>query len=75
MKEEENIARYLLQVDQAMNGIKSHGEYIIDSIMVKKILRTLPQRFDPKVSTIEESKDLTKLTMEELYGYLTTRMK
>ena len=36
------------------------------------MLRSLPLRYDAKVSTIEESRDLTKLTMDELNGILTT---
>jgi hypothetical protein len=28
------------------------------------------QKYDPKVSTIEETRDLTKMTMDELHGTL-----
>ena len=35
------------------------------------MLRSLPLRYDAKVSAIEESRDLTKLTMDELHGILT----
>ena len=34
------------------------------------MLRSLPLRYDAKVSTIEESRDLTTLTMDELHGIL-----
>lgn len=61
-----------LWVDEAMNGIIGLGEDIIDFVVVKKVLRTLPQWFDSKFSTIEEAKDLTKLTMEEFFGSLTS---
>jgi hypothetical protein len=40
--------------------------------IVQKVLRTLPSRFDPKISAIEEMKDLDSLTMDELHGILTT---
>jgi hypothetical protein len=33
---------------------------------------TIPSRFDPKISAIEEMKDLDILTMDELHGILTT---
>ena len=35
------------------------------------MLRSLPLRYDAKVSAIEESRDLTKMTMDELHGTLT----
>ena len=40
--------------------------------MVSKVLRTLPLRYNPKVSTLEEWDDLKKMTMDELHGILTT---
>ena len=39
--------------------------------MVSKILRTLPMRYDSKVSTLEERDDLKKVTVDELHGILT----
>ena len=39
-------------------------EYII----VQKVLRSLPIRFDPKVSTLEERIDLDSIIMDELHG-------
>ena len=47
------------------------GEEVKESMIVQKVLRSLPVRYDAKVSTIEESRDLTKLTMDELHGILT----
>ena len=70
MKEEENIAAYLLQVDETVNIIKGIGEKIEESIIVQKILRYLPMRFDSKISTIEERSDLNTMTMDELHGTL-----
>lgn len=37
-----------------------------------KILRTFPMRFNTKVSTLEERKDLDKITMDKMHGILTT---
>jgi hypothetical protein len=36
------------------------------------VLRSLPLRYDAKVSAIEETRDLTKLGMDELHGTLTS---
>ena len=40
-------------------------------MIIEKVLRSLPLRYDAKVSAIEESRDMTKLTMSELHGILT----
>jgi hypothetical protein len=71
MKEDEDIATYFLRVDGVVNTIRGLGEEIKESIVVQKVLRSLPLRFDPKVSTIEESSNLKNLKMDELHGILT----
>ena len=42
------------------------GEKIEDSKVVRKILRSLPESFRAKVTTIEESKDLDEIKIQEL---------
>jgi hypothetical protein len=39
-------------------------------MIVQKVLRSLPMRFDPKISTLEERVDLAILSMDELHGIL-----
>jgi hypothetical protein len=41
-------------------------------MVLKKVLRSLPIRFDPKISAIEERVDLGTLSMDELHGIFTT---
>jgi hypothetical protein len=71
MKEDENIATYFLQVDEVVNTIKGLGEEMKEPIIVQKVLRSLPMRFDPKISALEERTDLDTLSMDELHGILT----
>ena len=47
-------------------------EKIEDSKVVRKILRSLPESFRAKVTTIEESKDLDEIKIQELIGSLQT---
>ena len=54
MKEYENIASYFLQVDETLNVIIGLGEEIKESVIVQKVLRSLPMIFDPKISTLQE---------------------
>jgi hypothetical protein len=53
MKEDENIATYFLQVNGTMNGIIGLGEEIKESVIVQKVIRSLPMIFNPKISTLE----------------------
>jgi hypothetical protein len=39
-----------LRVDEMVNAMRGLGETIDDSLLVQKILRSLPERFNPKVS-------------------------
>jgi len=50
----------------------SLGKPISDVKIIRKILRSLPERFRIKVTTIEESKDLEEMKIEELVGSLQT---
>jgi hypothetical protein len=68
MKEDENIAAYFLRVDETVNAIIGLGEEIKESIIVQRVLRSLPMRFDPKMSTLEERADLGSTSMDELHG-------
>jgi hypothetical protein len=70
MNEKEDIATYLLKVDEVVNAIRGLGEYLHESLFVQKVLRSLLLKYDAKVSTIEETRDLTKMTMDELHGSL-----
>jgi hypothetical protein len=71
MKEDENIAAYFLRVDKTVNAIFGLGEEIKESVIVQKVLISLPMRFDPKISTLEERADLNTISMDELHGMFT----
>ena len=71
MKEEEGIAGYLQRVDEVVNTMRGLGEVIEESKVIEKVLRSLPTRFDYKVSEIEEIKDLDNLNIDALHGILT----
>lgn len=70
MGDEEDIASYFLRVAEVANSLKGLGEKIQESTVVQKVLRSLPDRFDSKISVIEEMKELYTLKMDELHGIL-----
>jgi hypothetical protein len=72
MKEDEDIAAYFLRFDETVNAIIGLGEEIEASIIVQKVLISLPMRFNPKISTLEERSDLNSIRMVELHGIFTT---
>ena len=72
MKYEKNVSTYLLSVNEIVSTIIALGENVEEWMTAQKVLRSLPLRFDAKVSTIEQMKDLDSLKMDELHGILTT---
>jgi hypothetical protein len=71
MKEDETVGKYFLRVEELVNAMKGLGEKIEEASLVQKILRSLPDRFNPKVSAIEELNDLKILPIDQLLGTLT----
>ena len=53
MKEEENIGEYLLRVDEVGNVIRGLGGKLKEREVFIKVLRTLPIKYELKVSTIK----------------------
>ena len=72
MKEEENIAEYILRVDEVVNAIRGLGGVIKEREVVDKLLTTFPMKYDSKVSTLEEQYDLDLMTINEPHGIFTT---
>jgi hypothetical protein len=54
MKDEENVAIYLLCIDEIFNTIKGLGEKVEEPMIVQNVLRSLLLIFDAKFSAIEE---------------------
>jgi hypothetical protein len=71
MKEDETIGKYFLRVEEPVNAMKALGEKIEEPSLVHKILRSLPNRFNPKVSAIEKLNDIKDLAFDQLLGTLT----
>eukprot|EP00253_Pinus_taeda_P007483 PITA_07483 len=71
MREDEDIAAYFQLVDETTNTLEGLGEHIETNIVVRKILRTLPTRFNLKVYILEDRSNLTNVSIDELHGILT----
>ncbi|GAV60231.1 zf-CCHC domain-containing protein/UBN2 domain-containing protein [Cephalotus follicularis] len=53
-----------------INSLKNLGKSYPNQELVRKILRCLPKSWTPKVTAIEEAKDLSTLPLEQLLGSL-----
>ena len=53
MKEEENIASYFLCTNEIVNTMIGLDKKVDETVVVKKVLRSLPLRFNPKISAIK----------------------
>jgi hypothetical protein len=47
------------------------GEEIKEYVIVQNVLRSLPMRFDPKISALEEREDMNSISMDGLHGIFT----
>jgi hypothetical protein len=72
MNEDETVSKYLLRVEELVNVMKGLGEKFEESILVQNILRSLLDKFNSKVSAIEELNDLKNMSIDQLIGTLTT---
>ena len=70
MHEDETISKYSDRISAIINEIRSLGEDFLDSRVVENVLVTLPERFESKISSLEESKDLTKISLAEFMSAL-----
>jgi len=70
MLDDESIHDYHLNILDIANAFDSLGEKISDEKLVRKILRSLPKRFDMKVIAIEEVQDISNMKVDELIGSL-----
>ncbi|KAA0050329.1 gag-proteinase polyprotein [Cucumis melo var. makuwa] len=72
MSEDESVSDYNERVLEIANESLLLGEKIPDSKIVRKVLRSLPRKFDMKVTAIEEAHDITTLKLDELFWSLLT---
>jgi gag-polypeptide of LTR copia-type len=66
MKDDESISNYFSRLLIIINNMKRNGEQLEDIRVMEKALRSLHPKFEHVVVTIEESKDLEKITIEDL---------
>jgi len=72
MLDDETFGEFYTKINDLRNSMVSLGKRVSDVKLIKKIIRSLPEHFRIKVTTIEESKDMYSMKIEELVGSLQT---
>ena len=70
MEEDESFDEFYAKLKDIVNSAFNLGETILEPKIVKKVLRSLPERFHAKITAIEESKDIDQIPLTELVGNL-----
>jgi len=71
MKIGETITNYFARVMTVANKMRVYGEIMTDVTICEKILRSLTDKFNYIVCSIEESRNLDAITIDELQSSLT----
>ena len=72
MEEDETFDKFYAKLKDIVNSAFNLGESIVEPKIVRKILRSLPERFRAKITAIEEVKDIDHIPLTELVGNLQT---
>ena len=72
MEEDESFDEFYAKLKDIVNSAFNLGETIPEPKIVRKVLRSLPERFHAKITAIEELKDIDKIPLTELVGNLQT---
>lgn len=72
MEEDESVSDFHAKLKTIANECFNLGGKMSQEKLVRKVLRSLPRRFDFKVAAIEEARDLSQMSLDELVGSLRT---
>ena len=72
MEEDETFDEFYAKLQDIVNSAFNVRESIVESKIVRKIFRLLPERFHAKITVIEEVKDINQIPLTELVGNLQT---
>ena len=71
-EEDESFVEFYAKLKDIVNSAFNLGKTILKPKIVRKVLRSLPERFHAKITAIEESKDIDQIPLIKLVGNLQT---
>ena len=72
MKEDGSFDEFYAKLKDIVNSAFNLGEIISEPKIVRKVLKSLPERLHAKITSIEESKDIYQIPLTKLVGNLQT---
>jgi len=66
MKESETIKEYSDRLLGIVNKVRLVGTNFLDCIIIEKILVTVPERYEASITTLENTKHMSKITLIEV---------
>ena len=72
MEEDESFDEFYAKLKNIVNSAFNLEKTIPEPKIVRKVLRSLPERFHTKITAIKESKDIDKIPLTEMVGNLQT---
>ena len=70
MEKDKSLDEFYAKLKDIVNSFFNLGETIPEPKIVRKVLRSLPERFHAKITAIKESKDIEKIPLTELVSNL-----
>ena len=70
MQDDESFDEFYAKLNDIVNSAFNLGETIAEPKVIRKVLKSLLERFHAKITAIEESKDIDKIPLTELVGNL-----
>ena len=70
MYDDESLSNFYTKLCDIANESFTLGEKILETTLVRKIIRSLPDTFSSKVIVIKKAKDLDSMKVEDLMGSL-----
>lgn len=68
IKSNEGVQEYVTCVGELVNRMKMLGDTVSEAMVVKKVLRSMRPKFNHVVKAIEESRNITRLMLDEITG-------
>ena len=72
MEEDKSFNEFYAKLKDIVNSTSNLGETILEQKIVRKVLRSLLERFHAKITAIDKSKDIDKIPLTKLVGNLQT---
>ncbi|GKU88429.1 hypothetical protein SLEP1_g2697 [Rubroshorea leprosula] len=70
MKDTKTVKEFSNRLTKVVNKIRLQGEELSDKAVVEKVLVSLLEKFEHKISSLEDSKDLSQFSLNELVNAL-----